>query len=246
MRTTKLLLAASKATVVGLAAAVVGVGLAASASAAPPKCSELEGFVDASQICQIQATDPAYTLNIAYPVLFPDQQPVFDYIKQTRDGFLNVAKMPDSRAMPYELETTTTEYNSAVPPRGTQTVVFKTFQDVGGAHPQTYYKTFNWDQGMRKPIQVDTGGSDKIQPLFQPGTDPWSVIFPLVKTELERQSGHPVALGPAAGLDPTRYQNFALTNDTLVFFFSQGEFLPESAGALQVTIPRAAVDRMIA
>ena len=42
------------------------------------------------------------------------------------------------------------------------------------------------------------------------------------------------------------YENFAITNDTLVFFFGQGAILPESAGALSVTIPRGPVDRMIA
>jgi hypothetical protein len=154
--------------------------------------------------------------------------------------------MPGPHDMPYELDTTSTEYSSDVPPRGTQTLVFKTFQDVGGARPQTFYKTFNWDQGMRKPIQIDTGGSDKIQPLFQPGANPWPVILPIVQSELEKQSGQPVAIPPAVGLDPATYENFAITNDALVFFFSQGELLPEAAGALQVAVPRGTVDAMIA
>jgi hypothetical protein len=217
------------------------------ASAAPaPKCTDLAGFVDDSQSCQIQQTDPAYALNISYPVNYPDFQAVFDYVKQTRDGFLNVAKMPGTHDMPYELDTTTTQYTSALPPRGTQSLVFKTFQDVGGAHPQTFYKSFNWDQGMRKPIQIDTGGSDKIQPLFQPGANPWPVIFPIVQSELEKQSGQPVIISPVIGLDPTKYENFAITNDAIVFFFSQGVLLPEAAGAVQVAIPRGPIDAMIA
>ena len=52
----------------------------------------------------IEEGDPGYSLNISYPADYPDVQAVFDYVKQTRDGFLNVAKMPDSRTMPYELE----------------------------------------------------------------------------------------------------------------------------------------------
>ncbi len=94
--------------------------------------------------CVITANDPAYTLNISFPTDFPNPNAVFDYVKQTRDGFINVAKTPDSRGMPYELDTTTTQYSSAVPPRGTQTVVFTTYQNVGGAHPLTFYKAFNW------------------------------------------------------------------------------------------------------
>ncbi len=163
---------------------------------------------------------------------------MFDYVKQTRDGFLNVAKMPGPRDMPYELDTTATQFNSAVPPRGTQSLVFKTFQDVGGAHPQTFYKSFNWDQGLRKPITIDN--------LFREGTQPFPVILPLVQSELEKQSGQPVAIAPEVGLDPTTYANFAITNDALVFFFSQGELLPEAAGALQVSVPRGPVDAMIA
>jgi hypothetical protein len=216
------------------------------ASAAPPKCADLSGVVDATQTCVIQAIDPAYSLNISYPVDYPAFQSVFDYVKQTRDGFLNVAKMPGPRNMPYELDTTTTEFSSAVPPRGTQSLVFKTFQDVGGAHPQTFYKSFNWDQGMRKPIQIDTGGSDKIQPLFQPGANPWPLILPVVQSELEKQSGQPVSIAPEVGLDPATYENFAITNDALIFFFSQGELLPEAAGAVQVSVPRGPIDAMIA
>lgn len=194
-------------------------------------------MVDAAQTCQIQTTDPAYSLNISYPVDYPDFKSVFDYVKQTRDGFLNVAKMPGPRDMPYELDTTATRFNSAVPPRGTQSLVFKTFQDVGGAHPQTFYKSFNWDQGFRKPIAIDN--------LFREGTQPFPVILPLVQSELEKQSGQPVAIAPEVGLDPMTYANFAITNDALIFFFSQGELLPEAAGALQVSIPREPVDAMI-
>jgi hypothetical protein len=99
---------------------------------------------------------------------------------------------------------------------------------------------------MRKPIQIDTGGSDKVQPLFQPGANPWPVIFPIVQSELEKQSGQPVIISPVIGLDPTKYENFAITNDAIVFFFSQGVLLPEAAGAVQVAIPRGPIDAMIA
>ena len=137
------------------AVAALGWSSVAVASAAPPKCADLAGVVDAAQMCQIQATDPATRSISAIPSIIPMCTSVFDYVKQTRDGFLNVAKMPGPRDMPYELDTTATQYSSAVPPRGTQSLVFKTFQDVGGAHPQTFYKSFNWDQGLRKPITID-------------------------------------------------------------------------------------------
>lgn len=222
-----------------------GIAVAAPASAAPPKCSDLKGAL-VGQNCIIQDGDAGYSLRIAYPPNYPDVQGVFDWVKQTRDGFVNVAKSPDSRTMPYQLEVTPTEYTSAVPPRGTQSLVFKVFQDVGGAHPQTFYKAFNWDQGLRRPIVVDPAGQEKIQPLFQPGTNPWPIVFPLVEAELEKQLGTKPAIAPQVGLNPTTYENFAIQNDSLVFFFGQGAILPESAGAPAVTIPRPPVDRMIA
>jgi hypothetical protein len=241
MRIPTSVLAGTAAVLVG----VCGVVAAVPASAAPPKCSDLNGTL-AGQNCVIQDGAAGYSLRISYPVSYPDVQAVFDWVKQTRDGFVNVAKSPDSRTMPYQLEVTSTEYSSAVPPRGTQSVVFKVFQDVGGARPQTFYKSFNWDQTLRWPIVLDTMGKEKMQPLFQPGTNPWPIIFPLVQAELETQLGTKPAIAPEVGLNPATYDNFAIQNDSLVFFFDQGEILPDSAGALAVAIPRAPVDRMIA
>src|ERR1700709_2736159 len=110
MRITTLAVAASAVAVLGWS----GVGVAAAAPTPapppPPTCGDLGGVVAAGQICQIQATDPGYSLTISYPVGYPDAQAVFDYVKQTRDGFLNVAKTPDARTMPYELDTTETEF----------------------------------------------------------------------------------------------------------------------------------------
>ncbi|OBA86565.1 hypothetical protein A5662_26980 [Mycobacteriaceae bacterium 1482268.1] len=241
MRIATSILAATAAAFVSFST-VVG---AAPASAAPPKCSDLKGNL-VGQNCVIQEADTGYNLNITYPASYPDVQAVFDWVKQTRDGFVNVAKSPDMRTQPYQLEVVPTEYNSAVPPRGTQSVVFKVYQNVGGAHPQTFFKAFNWDQTLRWPIVLDTGGREKTQPLFQPGANPWPVIFPLVQTELEKQMGTKPAIAPEVGLNPSTYENFAIQNDALVFFFGQGTILPEAAGALTVSIPRAPVDRMIA
>ncbi|WP_319447049.1 MULTISPECIES: esterase [unclassified Mycobacterium] len=225
------------AAVAALAAATLSWSGVAAASPAPPKCSDLSGVMVGGQTCQIQASDPGYTMTISYPTDYPDLVAVTDYVKQTRDGFLNVAKTPDGRDMPYELETTVQEYNSTVPRRGTESAVFKTYQGVGGAHPLTYYKSFNWDQGLGKPITIDT--------LFREGTQPFPLILPVVQSELEKQLGQPVNISPAAGLDPTKYQNFAITNDAIIFFFSQGELLPEAAGAVQVSVPRGPFDSMI-
>lgn len=209
---------------------------APSAPAAPPPAATLPAS-GPGQTCQIQKSDPAYSLDIVYPLDFPDGKAVLAYVQQTRDGFLNVAKSGAPRDMPYELDTTMTTYNSAVPPRGSQTVVFKTYQSVGGAHPQTFYQAFNWDQTNRKPITIDT--------LFREGTAPFPLIFPVVQAEATKQFGETATIPPGVGLDSSKYRNFAITNDAIIFFFDQGELLPESAGAFSVSVPRAPIDAMI-
>ena len=47
--------------------------------------------------------------------------------------------------------------------------------------------------------------------LFREGTSPLPVIFPLVQAELEKQMGSRAAISPAVGLDPAKYENFAIT-----------------------------------
>jgi hypothetical protein len=226
-----------------LVTAAVIFGSSGVAVAAPKDyCADLKGS-KTGQTCAIQLADPGYRMNISYPLDYPDPKSVADYIAQTRDGFLNVAKSSAARDAPYELDITPSNYASAIPPRGTQTVVFKTYQNVGGAQPQATYKAFSWDQGYRKPIVYDTEGDDKKVPLWRVD-DPLTTVGPIVQAELQKQTGQPVA--PPALYSPTNYQNFAVTNDGVIFFFSQGQLLPDAAGATQVLVPRSAIDPMLA
>lgn len=201
-------------------------------AAADVACDALGGMVDGSTTCQVQATEPSYTIDISFPADYPDGQVIADYLTQQRDGFINVAEMPGSRGLPYEMDATGTGYTSGDPQR-TASVVFELFQDVGGAHPVTWFKAFNYDVENKAPITFDS--------LFKPGSDPLAVIFPVVQRELERQTGTSSVISEGDGLDPANYQNFAITDTDLIFFFGQGELLPESAGANIVSVPRATV-----
>jgi hypothetical protein len=255
--------------VAALVAAVAVFGSSGVAAAAPKDyCADLKGGI-AGATCVIQLSDAGYNVDISFPTDYPDQKSVADYITQTRDGFLNVAKSGAPRDTPYELNITSTNYGSAIPPRGTQALVLKVYQNVGGAHPQTMYQAFNWDQSYRKPIVWDTAGDDKKTPLWRVD-DPLKTVAPIVQAELQKQmappvaaappaqpgqptatpppapTAPPVAIAPTALYDPMNYQNFAVTNDGVIFFFSQGQLLPEAAGATQVLVPRAAIDPMLA
>lgn len=206
-------------------------------AAAQSGCAELQGTVGQDQICRVHVENETYTLDLSFPNDYPDQAPLVAYLTQARDGFVNVAENPDAYNLPYELDAQGTGYQSGSPTTGTRSVVFTIWQNVGGVRPQTFYQAFNWDLAKNAPITFDT--------LFKPGTQPMAVLYPEIDRYLERQ-GIIDPVPPAEGMDPAKYQNFALTDDSLIFFFSQGELLPESAGPVQANVPRAAVASMLA
>lgn len=183
---------------------------------------------------------PAYQVKISFPSRYPDLKSVADYISRTRDGFLNVAKASNPGDVPFELDITATPYSSTLPPRGSESLVLQNYENIGGAHPpDTSFKAFNWDQTSRTPITYAT--------LWRPDADPLTVVYPIVVSELQKQAGQPISVDPVTGMDPpASYQEFAITNDGVIFFFSQGQLLPEAAGATQVLVPRSAIDSLLA
>lgn len=219
-------------------AAVVAAGVVSctgtSPASAQPACTTLGGTVEAGQICRAHVANSTYTLDFSFPLGYPDQQALTDYLTQTRDGFINVAEMPDARGVPYEMDAVATAYRS----ERTESVVFKIFQDVGGVHPQTWYKAFNYDVAKGVPITYDT--------LFKRGTKPLEVILPVIEKELRKQTGMENPILPGDGLDPANYQNFALTDDAVIFFFGQGELVVEAAGAVEASVPRATLAPLLA
>jgi len=220
-----------------LAAAVLAGAAATPAAAAEPACADLGGTIDAQQVCTVQVNNPTYTLDFTFPADYPDQQALIGYLTQTRDGFVNVAEMPGSWNLPYVLDAKGTAYRSGPDDGGTRSVVFEVYENVGGAHPQTWYKSFNWDVAEKAPLTFES--------LFKPDTRPLDVIFPIVQSEISRQLGVDSPISASDGLDPAKYSEFALTDDSIIFFFGQGEIMAGAGGALQATVPRSAVATMM-
>lgn len=203
------------------------------AAAEPPSCASLGGSVEAGQMCRVHATGPNYMLTMTFPTDYPDQQALTDYITQNRDGFVNVAQSSGGRDQPYQLEATTDQHSAGQPPHNTRSVVLKFFQDVGGTRSSIWYKAFNYNLGTKQPITFDT--------LFPPGTTPLDAVFPIVQRDLERQTPLGAAILPSTGHDPSHYQNFAITDDQLIFYFAPGEMLPAFGGPAQAQVPRNAI-----
>ncbi|MGV1086700.1 MAG: esterase [Mycobacterium sp.] len=201
------------------------------AGAGPAGCTDLGGVVDARGMCHIQAETPAYTMDVRYPVNYSDTQAIVDYLNQTQAGFLNLAQTPGARNLPYEMDVTAQSFSSPQ----TRTAVLKLFQDVGSAHPTTWYKSFTFDVDKGRPVTFDT--------VFPTGA--LQQIFPIVQRELETQTGLIGSISPGDGLDPSHYQNFAITDDSVIFFFGRAELLPSYADATSVAIPRSEIPPLL-
>ncbi|MCV7423906.1 DUF3298 domain-containing protein [Mycobacterium yunnanensis] len=260
-----------------VAAVATAVFSSAVATAAPKDyCADLKGASTGTS-CVIAVSDPGYRVDVSIPQDYPDQKSIADYVSQTRDAFVNAAKSTPAGATPSQLTITPTEYTSAVPPRGTQAVVFKVTQSLGDASPKKTFKSFNWDQSYRKSIVYTAASDDKtLTPLWRVD-NPLPTVAPLVQSGLQQQLAPPPAapatatvapgqpspttsttattpppppaplpFSSAALYNPANYQNFAVVNDGIIFFFDQGVLLPDSAGPLQVLVPRSAIDPMIA
>lgn len=224
-----------------MSAALIAAGVllgwsGAAVAAADSACTSLGGDLQDEQTCRVHTSTASYMLNMTFPTDYPDQA-LTDFLIQNRDGFVSVAQTSSQtsgpRDVPYQMEVTSEQYHSGQPPTGTRSVVLKVFEDLGGPRPSTFYKSFNWDLAGQKAITFDT--------LFAPNAKPLDAIYPIVQREVGKQTGLGAAILPGSGLDAAHYQNFAITDDELIFYFAPGELLPSLAGASQVHVPRNAV-----
>jgi hypothetical protein len=100
----------------------------------------------------------------------------------------------------------------------------------------TTYKTLNYYLSKHVAITFDT--------LFQPGAQPLDVLNPIVQRQLDKRG----ATGSLSlnDLGVKAYQNFAITDDAVTFFFNQDGLLPHEAGPLKVDVPRTELAPLLA
>jgi hypothetical protein len=233
---------------VTVSAAVVAAAGAAStgvAAADQKQCLAIGGNVQSGNVCRIYEETPNYTSDLRFRTDYPDGAPVVNFVTQTRDQFVRAAQSPGAQGLPYQLTIRPDNYQSGQPTRsyrelgqpwhGTQTLVLRVNRSMDpNTVLGTKYQTFTFDFDHNRPVTFDT--------LFAPGTNPMASIYPAVKTELERQQlDRKFKLAPASvWQDPSHYQNFAITDDAVTFFFATGE-LPIAAdvGPLFAPVSRA-------
>jgi hypothetical protein len=195
------------------------------------------GTLDGDQTCQVHTATPTYKIDFRFPVDYPDQQAVTEFLTQRRNGFVDwVGQNPlRGRSAPYLLSISGKGYRSGTSPSGTESLVFRVGNDTG-VHPVTTFKAFNSDLAKHVPITFDT--------LFKPGLDPVAILNPIVQRTLDNR-GTPGSLKPN-GLDAAAYQNFAITDDAVIFYFNQDGLLPHEAGPLEVVVPRNEIASILA
>jgi hypothetical protein len=198
-------------------------------------CSDLGGTVGADQTCTVHAIGSGYAIAMTFPTDYPDQRALSDVLTRERDQFVQAVTSPDQPPRLKELDITPTTYRSATG-GGTESLVLQEHADYGGAHGSTFYQALNYDLGTKSPITYDT--------LFTPGSDPLAVLDPIVKAEYQKRlEGVPIDDNTGGA---KTYQNFALTDDAVIFFIGQGEWTIEAAGPQQFSIPRSTLESILA
>ncbi|MCZ8382239.1 RsiV family protein [Mycobacterium sp. CPCC 205372] len=191
-------------------------------------CADLGGAVDPAGTCRIHGSAPGYRLDITYPTTYPDEAALAAAIEQERDEFVEWAEDVEG-PIQKELDIVPHVHRSG----RTESVVL-TIGTNTGVRPVTTFRSFTYDTDRHTPITIDT--------LFKPGAQPLSVLNPIVQRELiARGSGLPDRALPLHD-----YRTFALTDDTVTFFFPQGVLLPHVDGPLTVDIPRSQISSHLA
>jgi Protein of unknown function (DUF3298) len=212
---------------------------AAPTQGVPPACANLGGTVDTDQMCHVRSSGSDYTLEMRYPIDYPDQQAVSDYLAQSRERFTGwVVRFgpKDHRGRAYTYNARAKTFRSGSPTAGTVSLVLEIDDDTGfvnEGHPDTTFKAFNYDLTRHAPITFDT--------LFKPGTQPLKVLNPIIQRKLVLGSDYRID-----DLDESAYQNFAITNDAVIFFFGQNQVVHDHAGPHRVSVPRTELAALLA
>jgi hypothetical protein len=210
-------------------------GLAGPALAAP--LNDPDGicrYHDDHGNCAFGTGAPSRDVDITIPANDPQEQAIVDYVTGIERDFYadtSTGAIDDPKPM-QELKITTTPYTSGTAPGDIQTSVLTVYANKGGPYPNTYYKGFSFDNATKAPITFDT--------LFRPGSQPLNVIVPIVQDAVSREAGEPVPLDPSIAFDPANYQDFAITNDAVIFFFGTHQ-LQAAFPDIQVSVPRDAI-----
>jgi hypothetical protein len=176
-------------------------------------------------------------IKVNYPLGLPEsplvKSTVDDFLLQTQLDFLALYSASYSMEFPYPwsliIDYETFQFSTEI-----FTINFMTYDYTGGAHGNTYFKTFTFDLPNERILTLGD--------IFLPESNPYDVISPIVQTKLAETLGEmsdPTWIEGGTGLNPDNYQFFALTETSLIFLFPPYQVAAYAAGPQRVEIPLA-------
>lgn len=217
--------------------------MSGAATAAPEDdCFAANGMWDPEESkCVIRT---GIRIDLDYPVELAAQPVVAEtidpWLAQMQQDFI-AAYAPDFTLPSYTNNwTLTASYEIYAHSTDVTSLVYTVGNYTGGAHPNYLYVTYTFDFVDQSVIALED--------LFVRGRDPWATIAPLVMADLTEQLGDaadPAWIEGGSGADPENYRAFALTEDSLIFFFAPYQVGPYAAGGLEVRIPLDALEGVI-
>lgn len=131
------------------------------------------------------------------------------------------------------------DYLVTASPR-TLSYVFVIHEDTGGAHGNTYFRTFTFD--------TETGEALSLADLFVSGADYLGILSGVARTRLPGILGDILdeqMLLAGTGASAENFENFFLDEDTLTILFAPYQVAAYAAGPQTLAIPRAELAQIL-
>ena len=208
----------------------IGSGEPSAAPVAEQGCADLGGIVDADRTCHAHSKTAEYKVGIFPARIHPDSKAVSDFVTADRGYFLDwIARFghdgPDRQHM-YDVHAEDVPVGNNPPPRAS--VVEDRQRHLGAAHeghPATVFRSFNSDLTGPSVLSRSTRCSSRT-PMW---CRCWDRRWPGCTTTPRSSCCHRTS------------ENFALTDDAVIFFFGEGQLIPaDNSGPRQ---PRGAPER---
>ena len=155
-------------------------------------------------------------------------------IRQIREEYIEIASAPVESAARYQLNI---DVDSFYFPPAIHSYLFNIYEYTGGAHGNTYIRTFTFDTQKQREI----GLSEIIGPFFEDDQQMYALIGRIVMSNLGSRLEDKDWVEKGTGYNPENYQNFVVTKDELVFYFPPYQIAPYSEGTIKIAIPMMAL-----
>lgn len=195
-------------------------------------CDSIGGFWNAeTQSCELNT-------NIEIRVDYPVEVAGFDFAVDTINRYLDEQREMIAELVNQPGFNPTTTYSLYVDSEvyrhneSIVSVVLSMSTYTGGANPFAFYKTFIFNLDEQRELF--------FYDVFPPEGNPLATIAPLAQQALIDTLGDaadPSLIARGAAMDSANFRNFAITEDSVIFFFDEHQVAAGAVGAPQVEIP---------